>query len=809
MGPEAQILPLDGGSSVALGGKGAGLARLISLGFRVPPAFAVVGARSGALPEGLLEAWRDLGGGAVAVRSSALDEDGADSSFAGQYATVLDVSDADALVQAVETCLASAESAVAQAYRRSRDDEPPPATAMCVVVQNMVQARAAGVCFTADPFSSRRDVLVIDSVVGLGEKLVSGEASGDHDVLIREKGEWQTTEEQSHILTRKERDLIAQGALEAESGMGHPLDLEWAIDQSGTLYWLQARPITTLGADPRELDTLLPEPDDVWTRCNVGEMMPGAVSPLTFSTCARGIEMGWQDNAIAIGVQDRRIEQQSYVVMFLGHLFINLSEGARFSAGVTGASADQQSLAICGRIVPEVTSPPAAPWRKRIPRIMKQVRQVLRAKRNIRRLESLAQGPFGRGREAKETWKEINSRLEELYEAYALHLQVSSGAGAMAPILLGMLAGKNAEPSQADHARVADLLAGARDVESADIVAGLERLAELVVASPAALRHFSEEDSEALCLWLEEEESGEIGHAYRRYLAKHGHRSVRELDVRQPEWAKHPLPVVQALTHQVQLRERNRSVGRRESSSDNAHASSAKPGRIISWLTPFAHRAVRNRERAKSLLVAITVRFKKAYRDLADQLVEEGRLPDADAVFFLLHEELGELCEQEPGGSLLPGRAVSRREAMAYQETLEFSDVGQGIPEPISLEPSVTAHDESVILGKPVSRGRAEGRARVVHSLEEAHAIEPGEILVARITDVGWTPFFGVVAGLVTDLGSAVSHGAVVAREYGLPAVLNTRVGTQRLETGDLIRVDGDQGRVDILEARRAIEREG
>lgn len=805
----ARIVRLGNPAPEPMGGKAEGLNRLIGHGFRVPAGFVILDASPGALPESLEAEWKALGEGPVAVRSSALDEDGEAASFAGQFATFLDVADFSGLQEAVEGCLASAAGEGAMAYRESRAEEDSEVSPMCVLVQKMVDARAAGVCFTADPVTSRRDLLILDSVRGLGEKLVSGEVTADHDVFERSTRRWRNREQEESVpvLAPDERDRIKADALKAETDFEQPLDMEWAIDESGELFWLQARPVTTLAADPRELDTPLPQPDDVWTRCNVGEMMPGAVSPLTFSTCARGIEMGWQDNAIAIGVQATRDPRQSYVVMFLGHLFINLSEGARFSAQVTGASADQQSLAICGRIVPEVSNPEPASWRIRLPRIARQLRQLLAVKRNIRRLEALADGPAIERRGALPTWEAIDAGLEELYEAYALHLQVSAVAGAMAPILLAITAGQKEEPSLEDHARVAELLAGAEDVESADVVAGLERLSELIVADPSMVKRFMEADPQELVSWLEHPASKSVGEAYKAYLTKHGHRSVRELDVRQPEWAEDPLPVIRALRHQVGLRAGPTPRRPVAASAARPQDVAGRGERILGWLTPWAHRAVRNRERAKSLLVATTVRFKRAYRALARSLVEEGRLPDEDAVFFLLHEELGLLCRGEEAGKNLAATAEARREALAYHETLDFADVGQGIPEAEEGETrAVDLNEGDRIVGKPVSRGCVEGRARVVHSLEEAQFIEPGEILVARITDVGWTPFFGVISGLVTDLGSAVSHGAVVAREYGLPAVLNTRSGTQQLSTGDQIRVDGDRGWVDVLS--RAIPEE-
>jgi pyruvate,water dikinase len=601
--------------------------------------------------------------------------------------------------------------------------------------------------------------------------------------------------------------LIAAEALEAEEQAGEPLDLEWAIDKSGKLYWLQARPITTLGLDPQSLDTRQPIQGDVFTRCNVGEMMPGAVSPLTFSTCARGIDVGWQMNMMDLGVRRERDPENVYIAMSHGHLFIDLSEGARFSSAVTGSSPDEQSLAICGRLVPEVVAPEPPPLRVRLPRIIKQVASVIRAQPQLRRMEALeAAGPIAPGLDAFETWQRIDAGLEGLFESYARHLTVSSGAGALAPILLRVLAGEQ-EPSDRDHAVVAHLFAGATEVESADIAEGAAQLLEALVRCETRPENFEGFDSTAAADWLKSDEAGEVGRLYRNYLLRHGHRSLRELDIRQPEWGHDPAPLIKSL--QTQLRGRLRQASRSKNGED-VHGSASKENRALSeplrfrWLAPVAHAAVRNRERGKSLLVKLTVHFKRAYRELAAQLVAEGRLPDDDAVYFLLHEELGELALASDSERLAQ-IALARREVLAYQETLAFPEVTVGLPEPERLV--VGQGDARRIVGKPVSGGQVEGRIRVVRRLEEAESLEPGEILVSPITDVGWTPYFAIIAGLVTDVGSAVSHGAVVAREFGLPAVLNTRNGTQMLKTGDRVRLDGDRGIVDVLEADSRFDR--
>lgn len=799
-----RILELDALGDAPVGGKASGLARLRSMGLRVPEAVSVVGANraDGAAP---IETVADalvarFGPGRLAVRSSALGEDGEAASFAGQYETVLGVEGRDALVAAIGTCLDSAENARATAYRGERDAAgEPDAPVMSLVVQRMVEARSAGVCFTVCPVTSRRNRLVIDTVAGLGEALVSGEASPDHDEYLRFEARFEATQcaGEAPILSERERGQIAAEALEAEAKAGAPLDLEWAIDAEGMLYWLQARPITTLGTDPQALDTPLVDPRDVHTRCNVGEMMPGAVAPLTYSTCAQGIDVGWQRIKDDIRLPRDRFPADPYVAMSHGHLFINLSEGVRISSAVAGGSADQQSLAVCGRLVPEVVEPPATPLLERLPRLLRQLAAILRPKVRIARMEALlAKGEIETGTTALEGWQAIERRRPELEEAYQLHLVVSSAAGALTPILLGQLAG-NAEPTDEHHAIVASVLSGAQDVESADIAAGAERMLEALVALPDQGRAFAEASVESATRSLAEGALGEASRRYTAYLDRHGHRSLRELDVRQPEWAHDPAPLVRSLQTQVRGR-----LARSADADGTASSPTAPPPRPpgaerFDRIRGIAHAVVRNRERSKSLLVAETVLFKRAYRTLGAQLVSEGRLPDADALYFLRHEEIEPLAAGEVGHPLRE-TALGRRDVFAYQESLRFPEVVVGRPQPEPLD--VSSADDRIVVGKPVSRGTVEGRVRVVSRLEEADALEEGEILVAPITDVGWTPYFAIIAGLVTDVGSAVSHGAVVAREFGLPAVLNTGNATRVLRTGERVRLDGDRGTIERLD---------
>ena len=778
-----KCITLEAISGEAVGGKAEGLVRLLEYGFDVPAGFVIMGSTPGNLPHDLDEHYRRIGEGKVAVRSSAIGEDSDEASFAGQYETVLNVEGPEALRAAIEDCLRSQQNERAVAYRDEKSGQSE--AQMNIVVQQMVDARAAGVLFTANPVNARRDQVVIDAVRGLGEALVSGHATPDHWLVARDGS---VLESEAHgeepVLGDSELMLLLDEALRAEGHYGAPLDMEWAIDQSGELRWLQARPITQLPADPNELDTD-PNPTDVYTWYNIGEMMPGAVTPLTYSVTGRGIDIGMQRAYRRCGVRVPPGDGIRYVGMFHGHLFINLTTLAEIAADVAGSTKSQMCMALCGRDVEEVADPEPAPTLKRAISGARYFTNIVAAAKHRRDLDVLrANLKLPRLGTAKQLFRAIDEHLPNVWKAYELHLLSSSSAGALSPILLGILA-KGEEPTQEHHAQVAEMLAGARNVESADIAEGVERIVARLLGNPEAEAGFASAEPEAALAWLCSTEAGSAGDEFGRYLGRHGHRAVRELELRQNGWAVDPMPLVASLQSGLRARLEHGAPHRAGASP----RTSAEQHPFIRRLLPLAHAAIRCREHTKSGLVAVTTEFKHAYRALGSRMAEEGLLSDQDAVFFLTHQELGELLR---GRQELGDRAVRRRQVIDYQMPLHFPQIFSDRPEPLRLVP--IEGQDGALVGKPVSRGTVTGRARVVETLEEAAALQAGEILIAPITDVGWTPYFSLIAGLATDVGSAVSHGAVVAREYGLPAVVNLRVATSRFQTGDLVKLDGDHG---------------
>ena len=777
-----KCIPLQAISDESVGGKAEGLARLLKLGFAVPDGFVIVAASAQELPADLDAHYARIGAGKVAVRSSAIGEDSGDASFAGQYETVLNVEGAEALRAAIEACVRSLSNARASAYR----DEKLGAgqVQMNVVVQRMVDARVAGVLFTANPINARRDQVVVDAVPGLGEALVSGHATPDHWVLRRDASVVESEiQAKAPVLNETERARLLEGALEAEARYGAPLDMEWAIDRSGAVRWLQARPITKLPSDPNELDTAS-DPSHVFTWANIGEMMPGAVTPLTYSVTGRGIDIGMQRAYRRSGVSVPPGDHIRYVGMNFGHLFLNLTTLSEIAADVAGSTKAQMCMALCGRDIEEVPEPDPAPKLKRAINGARYFYQLAAAAKHRREMDALvASAHLPISGTVQERYETIDAKLPNVWKAYELHLLSSSSSGALSPILLGILA-KGEEPTQAHHAEVAEMLAGAEGVESADIAEGAERIVDALLDLPEAKIAFASAEPDAALAWLRSPRSGRAGEELRRYLERHGHRAVRELELRQKGWGVDTSPLVASLRSGLRARLEHGSPIRQKH-----HVATSTDHPILRKLLPLAHAAIRSREHTKSGLVAVTTEFKHAYRALGAAMADEGLLPDEDAVFFLTHEELGQCVA---GRAELASTAVSRRAVVDYQMPLHFPQVFRGRPEPLRLE--AVEGDDGALVGKPVSRGSVTGRARVVETLEEAAALQAGEILIAPITDVGWTPYFSLIAGLATDVGSAVSHGAVVAREYGLPAVVNLRVATSRFQTGDRVTLDGDRG---------------
>jgi pyruvate,water dikinase len=791
----------------AVGGKAEGLNQLVRWGLSVPRAFVISDIVAGDLVKSdsagvndwlksLLQAYAEIGAGKVAVRSSAIGEDGADASFAGQYETILNVDGIEALKAAIAQCVASLDGARAKAYQNEKANVGD--VRMCVVVQQMVDAYAAGVLFTADPVTGRHDRIVIDAVLGLGEALVSGEKTPDHyEVAVRGADGANTIIARdlvsaTPVLSDVQIQQLAKQARHAESVAGSLLDMEWAIDREGKLHWLQARPVTTLGADLNELDTPIPA-DHVITRCNVGEMMPGAVCPLTFDVQGRAIEHGMQHMHVEYGGRPAINQQWTQINQFYGHLFINLSGSLECARFVSINTKESMTQSLCGRPVPELKDPiDLAPRWRRLWGSVQMFRYCFRAASVVSEFESrFRHFHVEYFDNSRDMMTEMERKFPWLCETNEVHLRSSAGSGVMEGILQGIVSKGQNPPTVEQQAEAARLLAGASYVESAMLVDHLDEVVDAIARHPQAIAQFKEVTVQKAHAWLTSAASGAAGRAFTDFLFHHGHRSYRELCVREKAWIDEPEKLV--ATMQASLAARYMPGYRKK---QHARIDWQELRGLTRFALRLAHGAVRRREHTKSILVMATHRLKRGYRHLGELLTAEGHLPDADLVFFFTRLELRDFVDKPTAEKV--ARAKSRRVALSFHEKLEFDDISVGKPEPVVWKP-VAGESENELVGRPVSRGVVEGVARVAHTVEEATTLQPGEILVAPITDVGWTPYFSLISGLATDVGSAVSHGAVIAREYGLPCIVNLRSATRRVKTGDRIRLDADKGMLTIL----------
>jgi rifampicin phosphotransferase len=808
-----RILFIENITHEAVGGKAEGLNQLIRWGLSVPRAFVISdivstdvvvkssvstnvtktkkAAGTADWLKNLSQAYAEIGAGNVAVRSSAIGEDGADASFAGQYETILNVDGIDALKAAIAQCVASLDGARAKAYQNEKANASD--VRMCVVVQQMVDAHAAGVLFTADPVSGRHDRIVIDAVLGLGEALVSGEKTPDHyEIDARNSVVTRDLVAAEPVLTDAQLQQMAKQARHAQTVAGSLLDMEWAIDKSGALHWLQARPITTLGADLNELDTPIPA-GHVITRCNVGEMMPGAVCPLTFDVQGRAIEHGMQHMHVEYGGRPAITQDWTQINQFFGHLFINLSGSLECARYVSINSKENMTQSLCGRPVPELNDPanPAPRWR-RWWGSLQMMRYCFRAPSVVTEFESrFRHFHVEYFDNSRDMMTEMERKFPWLCETNEVHLRSSAGSGVMEGILQGIVSKGQNPPTAEQQAEAARLLAGASYVESAMLVDHLDEVVGAISRHPQALARFKDVDVERAHAWLTNADSGAAGRAFTDFLFHHGHRSYRELCVREKAWIDEPHKLV--ATMQASLAGRFLPGYQKK---QHAKINWMELPRLTRIALRLAHGSVRRREHTKSILVMATHRLKRGYRHLGELLVAEGQLPDADLIFFFTRRELREFVDKPTVEKV--AHAKARRAALSFHEKLEFDDISVGKPEPVVWKP-IAGESENELVGRPVSRGVVEGKARVALTIEEATSLQPGEILVAPITDVGWTPYFSLISGLATDVGSAVSHGAVIAREYGLPCIVNLRTATRRIKTGDTIRLDADKGLLTIL----------
>jgi rifampicin phosphotransferase len=774
------------------------------------------------IPDVIAQAvWRELdqacGVQFWAVRSSAIAEDSAMASFAGQHESFLNVS-RNEILSRVRDCWTSLFSPRALLYRARKGASHQPA-AMAVIIQRMVSAERAGVLFTADPVSGDSNRLVIEGGFGLGDQIASGHVAPDRVVLT--KPGFETIDEtKGGVLDAKMARRLAELSGRIEKLLGGPLDIEWAICRD-EIQLLQARPITS--ATP--LRTW--EDRQVWSNVNTGEVLPDVTTPVTWSILQLLFEPLLRSVFSVLGAD---IDLAPEVGLVAGRVYININTvlaalrpfsflldripNIAQALGGGQALGDQRGLLKMPRSdLPDL----GFTWTRYLlgwPRILSALiahsprrgdAWTLRLKA---RMDDRTRMDM-EGLSTSELIQFVTRSVREEFDGWDL-LYLATQASAL-PVFQWACHNWLGDPHLALGCRLFSGLGGVPEAEAGLALWGLALLAhghahtETIVSSTASwplVRPALEQTGhgrEFLAGWAE-------------FMAVHGHHCRGELELFNPRWSETPdyiLALVRGYLRSIDqsnlVDNQRRVAAERLQLQDECCRRLKNP--IKRWLfsrsLSRAQKLAVNREKWKNEAVRQIAHLRRLLVLIGQRLHQQGILSEPNDIFFL---DLGELEPVATGkaGAGIRDRIRSRRQEYELNKTLTPPPLVTGKFRPLPAEAPPEAN-ASVLRGIPVSPGIASGRARVILRSDDHEHVLRGEILVAPFTDPAWTPYFIGAAGVVTDQGGLLSHGSIVAREYGLPAVTNLVSATRLIHTGDMLHVDGNQGSVQILERARPL----
>lgn len=736
--------------------------------------------------------------GPFAVRSSATAEDLPTASFAGQQDTYLNVIGIDEIARHVVRCWASlfTERAVAYRVQHGFDHRR---VRLAVVVQRMVDASAAGVLFTADPATSNRTVSSIDAAFGLGEALVAGHVNPD---LYRVRA---GTIVEKHV--RQSRPVLTDAQIleleqigrTIEAHFGRPQDIEWCL--AGDAFQIvQSRPITTLFPIPEPRD----HENHVYISVGHGQMMTDAMKPL--------------------GLSLFRMIAMTPMCAAGGRLFVDVTRGLASPArenllNVLGTGdpllrAALETLLARGDFLPAAAPAAPAPTTIRSHQGMTADEIAAAVGADPRAVETLIA-------ERERSLVELATAIAGVHGPALFELLVEDIARSKALLgapnnMAAVMAGINASGWINEHVRVwlgeknvADTVARSLPANiTSEMGAALLDIADAIRPSPAVIAHLARATDEDLLDGLLALPGGrEARAAIDAFLDRYGMRGAGEIDITRDRWAETPTTLVPlvlgtiktaapgegraiAAQRRADARAATQAIVERLRALPDGAARAADTERMIA----LVHAFMGYREYPKYHLVARLFVYKQALLREADALVRAHVIDRRDDIYYLAFQELHEAVRAQHVDRAL---VAARRAEHRTFEKLAPPRVITSDGELVTGAYKRSDLPAGALIGLAVSSGVVEGRARVVHAIEDAD-FEEGDILVTTFTDPSWTPAFVSIKGLVTEVGGLMTHGAVIAREYGLPAVVGVEDATRRIRDGQRIRLNGSDGYVEL-----------
>jgi rifampicin phosphotransferase len=845
---------IDGGMVATVGGKAANLGELTRAGLPVPPGFCVTteayrvvarragvdGSHEAGVARGLLTsvdipseirdevlgryAW--LGADVpVAVRSSATAEDLPFASFAGQQDTYLNVVGAEAVLDAVKRCWASLWTDRAVAYRSTNGIDNS-TVMLAVVVQRMVQSDVAGVMFTANPVTGRRHEAVIDASPGLGEAVVSGAVNPDHfvvsdgriverrlgdkRVVIRSVagGGTETLENNGDepCVTDDQVLALAELGQRVERHYGSPQDTEWAI-ADGELWLTQARPITTL----YPLPAVSTEDTRAYFSFSVAQGLYRPITPAgmaafrLIASCAAE-KIGGRTVADPLDGPPMFVEAGQRVFLDATTV-IRSSVGRNLMPKVLGVMEARSAKALQGLFDDPRFS---MKYKSRRKFILRLTHVAAKYRVPVRILQALV-NPDAAHRNVERVGGKLRARLALAEPATAvqrldhveqvLHERVLPLMPTILPaaaVGFGMLGlASKLLRGRIEPGELQGVLRGLPHNITTEMDLELWQLATRIREDEQAKLLVLGKPADELARMYHDGTLPEIG--LRDFLARWGHRAVAEIDLGMPRWADDPAHILGVLANYLRLDnpelapdvQFKRGAAEAEATIDRL-VSKAKRRRTVRFALGRARQLAGLREMPKYYMVVALHAVRRQIAAVGTELAAENRIASADDVFFLSFKEMRAALGGTDQRELVVARRADYEQEMRRRRLPRVMLSDGTEPEAVS---QAAPQEDGAMPGTPASAGTVTGTARVVLDPVGAH-LEPGEILVAPSTDPGWTPLFLTAGGLVMEMGGANSHGAVVAREYGIPAVVGVADATHLITTGQTITVDGATGTV-------------
>jgi pyruvate,water dikinase len=789
------------------------------------------------------EAYTNLGNGPVAVRSSATAEDLPDLSFAGQQDTFLNVVGVEALLTALINCWSSLWTARAIGYR-TKNEIPHAEVALAVIVQEMVPAEVSGVLFTANPLTGSWLEAVVDATFGLGEALVSGHVEPDHYVVDLNSGQIikksigskqvalhgkancglhtkRTNGSKRESLTENELNQLVELGKQVTGIYNFPQDIEWGIAR-GEIYLLQSRPITSLFPIP---DGMSPEPlQALFSFASV----QGIIEPITplgqdairLIFAGGGSLFGFDVTHETQGLRNSAGERLWVNITASVHHPIGSRAAIRFLSVVdpyvqqTLKSLKDEHFLKFGRGRIRIST-----LHRLLVFINPIIKRVLRYMRSpdgvAAQIMQASQSEIAQIKEKSQSLKEDGSPLEQSLELFNEIFNVFPFA--VPEIAPGFIAGLI--PFFVLN-RISNHLTGSPDLALAisrgmphnvtiEMDLKLWETARKIRSDETVYEHFNHSEPVSLAKqYLEKTLPVTTQTAITRFLDEYGMRGLGEIDIGRQRWNEDPTYIFEVIKSYLHIEDEelapdivyrkgeqasSEAITKLQEIARRTFAGSLK-AKIINSLAERVHSLAGLRESPKFHIIQVMGIIREALLENGQELASAGTFEQADEIFYLYLTELEELAKEEDRDWIT---LINERKS-AYQRELHRVQIprlllsdGRAFYEGLV---SVEVDGERLI-GSPVSPGIVEGIVRVVNDPINAD-LKPGEILVCPRTDPAWTPLFLAASGLITELGGMMTHGAIVAREYGIPAVVGINQATTVLRNGQRIKLNGSTGEI-------------